>query len=828
VRGVGGTRNCDWWFTNEAILLDTAGRYATEQHDHDEWMAFLQMLRRYRSQKPINGVLVAVSITDVIDANEQQIEAMGKKLRARIDEVMTQLHMVVPVYMLFTKCDLVAGFIEFFGDMRKSDRAQAWGATMRLDMPKTDVARIFDAEFDALCKQVHGRALKRLVSERNREAREKIYQFPLEFAGIKRNLSELISTIFAVNAFQGTPLFRGFYFTSGTQEGRPIDRVLQRMSQAMGVRAAETQVQQVVESKSYFLYDVFMKVVFPDASIAARSEYELKRQKIMRAAIAAAAAALGIIVAIPGIASFSNNRQFVRETEERARAAKAIVWNDGNPAADKLGTLKPLLERLNEIDKYKDDGPPAGMGWTMYQGDTVYRSAVSVYVWTLHQGFVDPCKTKLEARLKGAKGDAYLRERLDLKTYLMLSDIANLDVDWAAGKYTSLWAEVLRPYSNLPEPDLKKLLYPHVEYYFKLLSKKTIAPVETKQDIVESVRKTLQAVPVQKRYYDQFVNSLIDEKYDESAESSRTNKKYPPITLQEMFIDRPEVLKFITSAKLGKDKRFQEVEGPYTEKGHWAVVKNIAEGEGLLTREQWVVPLTRDEQADRVPVHLARLADDYDTRYVEQWTDWLTDITVAPPATVKDAIALYSQLVRPEWPYLRILRWVEDHTQWKKEGQALENQELNKIINQKINTKLTNKTQGLRFNVDIKKLGSKVSVVPGVFKKTVEFAVPPASAAQGDTPLAKYISILESLRDEMQKAEDLTPGVDARQFTERLIDSTKQVEALLQPFDEKAKALLRPLLLNPLQIVAARLPPPQAITKFATAPPSRFQLPQRR
>src|SRR5258708_10084759 len=30
LRGVGGTRNCDWWFTDEAILLDTAGRYTTQ------------------------------------------------------------------------------------------------------------------------------------------------------------------------------------------------------------------------------------------------------------------------------------------------------------------------------------------------------------------------------------------------------------------------------------------------------------------------------------------------------------------------------------------------------------------------------------------------------------------------------------------------------------------------------------------------------------------------------------------------------------------------------------------------------------------------------
>ena len=31
--GIGGTRNCDWWFTDEAVFLDTAGRYLTQDSD---------------------------------------------------------------------------------------------------------------------------------------------------------------------------------------------------------------------------------------------------------------------------------------------------------------------------------------------------------------------------------------------------------------------------------------------------------------------------------------------------------------------------------------------------------------------------------------------------------------------------------------------------------------------------------------------------------------------------------------------------------------------------------------------------------------------------
>ena len=77
VRGVGGTRNCDWWFTNEAILLDTAGRYTTEQDDRDEWISFLQFLQKYRPNRPINDeatrlhLMAALSFVDAVVVFDQ-------------------------------------------------------------------------------------------------------------------------------------------------------------------------------------------------------------------------------------------------------------------------------------------------------------------------------------------------------------------------------------------------------------------------------------------------------------------------------------------------------------------------------------------------------------------------------------------------------------------------------------------------------------------------------------------------------------------------------------------------------------------------------------
>jgi type VI secretion system protein ImpL len=808
VRGVGGTRNCDWWFTNEAILLDTAGRYTTEASDQQEWLSFLDMLRKYRSAKPLNGLIIAVAVPDIMDASEQQLEAMGKKLRARIDEVMTRLRMVLPVYFLVTKCDLVAGFVQFFGSLRKSERAQPWGMTIPLKEDKADPGAIFSREYDLLVQEVHARAVRRLAQERDYRARESIYQFPLEFAGIKRNLQDLIAQVFMVNAFQGTPTFRGVYFSSGTQEGLPLNRVLQRMGHAMGIQPAAVQTQPKTESKSYFLHDVFMRVVFPDALVAARSTSEVKRQRIIRIAVSAVALTTAFTFAVPSIFSYVNNQTLLDDTAEKAGTVNEIEWDDGQPLSSKLEHMDPLLNRLKELEEHEADGVPFGYRFLMYSGDKLYRPLIRVYVANMQQGFVKPCKYYLERKLKSIKGEKYYEERELLKKYLMLSDIEHLDVEWATGQFVALWAELQKSTSDVALVDLKKQMAPLVRYYLELIKpdgevKPRATPVPANDKIVERTRKTLQSVPVRKRYYSLFVDAIRYELYDPAADPVRANLQFPPITLDAMFTDRPEVKSFIKSRQHNRTKKWFEVTGPYTDKGHFAVLANIKEAVKLLEREQWVVPLTAEERGDRVAANVIRLADDYEQNYIQAWKDFWKDLEIKSPANLKEAIELFAELQKPEWPYLRLLRSLEDHTQWKRDFNALENKAATNLVNRRLNRVASSKTRGLRFNVDVKKIAGRASRVPNSFKKTVGFGVPEEGGARiplNETSLAQYMELLGNLREKMVQALDADPDANVNVVARDLQQAVKQTEALLQTRDDLAKRLLLPLLQRPLNV----------------------------
>ena len=138
--GVGGTRNCDWWFTDEAVLIDTAGRYTTQDSQKDvdaaAWKGFLKLLKKHRGRQPLNGVLLTISLADLSQLSDAERAAHARAMRKRVVELQEELGVRIPIYVLFTKADLIAGFVEFFDGLTREEREQVWGTTFALDTGK--------------------------------------------------------------------------------------------------------------------------------------------------------------------------------------------------------------------------------------------------------------------------------------------------------------------------------------------------------------------------------------------------------------------------------------------------------------------------------------------------------------------------------------------------------------------------------------------------------------------------------------------------------------------------------------------------------------------
>src|SRR5579872_3185528 len=231
VRGVGGTRNCDWWFTDEAVLLDTAGRYTTQDSDESAdsagWAEFLNLLTKYRKRRPLNGVIVTLSASDLMTHTAAEREANVAAVRRRLDELNKHLKVRLPVYLLVTKCDLVSGFTEYFDDLTAEGRAQVWGMTFSPERGADGTAaEDFPAEFNLLVERLNQRLFGRMEEERDTRRRTAVFGFPQQVAGLRNFIAAFVTEVFAATRFDGRLLLRGVYFTSGTQEGTPIDRLM--------------------------------------------------------------------------------------------------------------------------------------------------------------------------------------------------------------------------------------------------------------------------------------------------------------------------------------------------------------------------------------------------------------------------------------------------------------------------------------------------------------------------------------------------------------------------------------------------------------------------
>ncbi|MET3577123.1 type VI secretion system protein ImpL [Mesorhizobium robiniae] len=317
VAGIGGTRSCDWWFTDEAVLIDTAGRYTTQdshaESDKKSWLTFLALLKRYRTRQPINGVILAISLADLISFDDQQLNAHIVEIRSRLRETYETLKVQFPVYLLFTKADLVSGFMDYFGGFDEPRRRKVWGATFQTTDRNKNMVSEAPAEFEALARRLAEEVPDRLQEEADPVARIALFGFPAQFGALKGRIATFVASLFDPARSQVNVSLRGFYFSSGTQEGTPIDQVLGAIGRSFGGNPG---AHLSGTGKSFFLHDLLTRVIFAEAGWVSYDKSAERRAAIARYG------GLGIIALVAAVAlgamavSYTANRSLIAATTQ--------------------------------------------------------------------------------------------------------------------------------------------------------------------------------------------------------------------------------------------------------------------------------------------------------------------------------------------------------------------------------------------------------------------------------------------------------------------------------------------------------------------------------
>ena len=776
IRGTAGTRNCDWWFSDEAILLDTAGRFAADDDDHDEWLAFLDSIRRLRPERPLDGLIVAVSVPDILSATDAERETLATKLRARLDEVLHRLEIVLPVYLVLTKADLVAGFVEFWSDLGKSQRSQVWGASFDLDDPRRNALPLaVEAEFDALAQALHARLLQRLPAERNPERRTRIMQFPVELNALRSPLSHFVDVLFRPGVDQEQPLLRGFYLTSATQVGRPVERVLSGMLRAFDPhgRSAKGPAAEG-EIHSYFLTDVFRSVILPDVNLATRSNAGVNRRSARELRAALVALGIAAFVLIPAILSYVRNTQLVHEVDRAIDTLQTHSTTSVAGASD--DPIEAILDTLDRLDD--EAGGFAIPGWFGPRAARELRGPLRMaYLRRIHSALRLRVAPDLEKDLSNISRARRLDDSIGspedhtplrtayetLKLYATLVDpTEHVELPWTAQQLARAWQRTFAQGTAVGSDRLLR----HVTNY--------LAAIEAEPGLrwpatplLQEARARLKELGIGELPYHWVLRRAYDQPPILASDvADAASLKYLTCPPDQVLVPG----QYTASA-------WQKISPALDASGHWPPEAVV---------ERWVIAdmrLPKDEAALR-----AQVREEYYDNYSQEWLSLLDKCAVSRPSDFASAKDELTALKDPKGFYRTLF------SQFAANVIADEKKDPLPFPIPIPTEGCAGKLAALRPDSSAPQQAQSSSAVRKSFHPLLVFSGD-AEDAKKPAPLEKYATILETLRATLESATE-EQGADPRaQFS-----TAKQgVGALLDGLQEPVKGKLNRLLMPPVE-----------------------------
>jgi type VI secretion system protein ImpL len=781
VRGTAGTRNCDWWFSPHAILLDTAGRLATGEDDRDEWLGFLDTLRKFRSRRPLEGVVIAFSVEDLLTASEPDLEEAAKTLRARADEVMSRLEMVLPLYVMLTKVDLLAGFVDFWGDLSKAARSQPWGASFHFEEELVDAEQMVHTEFETLERVLHARMLTRLGGEPLPEVRARILQFPLEFAGLRRPLAQFIGQLCQANPYQETPLLRGFYFSSGTQTGRQLDHVLGNMARGFNLpQAGAAQGKPAAAAQSFFVTELFQKVIFPDRHLGLGSTSRVKRRSIRQAVQTAVVALLVLLVVVPAALSYIENTDLAQATGRDAAQSLALERAPGSSATATAGALDQLVSRVQILERA--DAALHVRGYLgPYTAPQLLAAVKAMYLDRLRALVKGPVQTQLTADVR-ATGDLVRMDSQnfqaaydDLKLYLMMCKTEHLDAGWATPRLAKAWARALGSTTGTDDEKLGA----HAKYYVEALAADPSFVWACDAAAVSAAQGRLSSVPLDELRYGWLVDAA---------------KGVPSI--------RPDKIFFGPAAQYWNARANVEVPGLYTLLG-WQKIRSLLESpDARLDLEPWVLGRQALVVTDAKQLGADQLRQLYFQRYVKAWSEFVAGLDVVAPTEMKQALDELRVISASDGPYVRLFKVISENVKLDvTPPKTLAEQALDKgkqIAAEKLPAE---KLPDGGLAPDAGAPPRPISPVEKQFEPLLKFGFGEGSVGQADAAPAKlslYLAQLATLEASLSQLAE-TNASPAQAFDAELARTATSVQMLLAGLDPRTRITLEPLLMNPIR-----------------------------
>jgi type VI secretion system protein ImpL len=630
-RDIGHTKYCEWYFANQAVMIDASGRYMLQEENSvaaKVWPQFLQMLYQKRRRRPLNGIVFTLDVAQLMNQNEQALEQYARTVRGRVQQIQSQLCSDIPVYLVLSKGDYLEGFHAFFEQLTKEEREQIVGVTFKENTDGTQVD-VLRAEFEELIRRINDMVLSRIHSERDVKRRGDIIRFPLQFAAIVESLALFVEIAFGRNRYHLPTRLRGIYLTStpDVAVNQQLDESTISIGRNIGLQ--RDLLPRAAQNQGFFIRRVLEDVVFSEGDLATvDTRYERGMRWTNRFAY------LSALVVVLGIGSTwmrvfydnSGRQQTLRDLYTHVKNEQQKIA----PISDAPAVL-PVLRTLREATRVYPQSNRADWVYklSLHQGNRINPVVEKAYEQQLRQLMLPKIKQLLEEQLRAGSDDRdYLLKAL--RAYLMLHDKSHLDNTYLRHWISLSWADLYNGQASLQNNLLD---------HFDTLLKIGFEPTEIDYQLVEDTQHLLKQESPAKLVY-------------------RMIKEDPlAVTLPVVHFDDVQGMQY--RSFIGGD---YNIPGLYTQRGYQDVF--LRKGLSLIKeimQDNWVLGTSDDMSEREFQKVYADVENLYFQDYISYWSEAVGQLQLKGMSDLSDASNMLNNLNNNQ-PMQRMLALIRDNT----------------------------------------------------------------------------------------------------------------------------------------------------------------------
>jgi type VI secretion system protein ImpL len=666
------TGGVNLWCGNQTVFVEVGGQLL---QDPNRLSHLVRLLRPRRLVAALTGralpariavvcasceeLLTSSSVPHTRDAGGQQGGGSSVlTLQDRLRRLANGLGTRIPVYVLFTKSDVVPRFREFVQNLTGDEVAAALGATLRL--PPVDLGGVYaekeSQRLGAACNDVFnslsGKRLDILSREAKLDERSSAYEFPRELHKLFPALTQYLIELCRPSDLDVSPVLRGFYFTGvrpvivgHTPEARmpqvaapgPGGVVGATMLFDPGAGNVRLQPETAPSTQRKVPQWLFVSRLFSDVLLGDRvargvSEGGIRVSRLRRLGLAAAST-LGALMLLSLMVSFINNLRLERRVLTAAQGIERLAsFEPELPPLDALERLEAARVQAETMRNYETGGVPWRYRWGLYKGSSLYPQIRRLYFEKLEQVALDPARTSMLSALGRLDAQSEFRNSYDLlKTYLMTTTYTDsIQQDFLVPRLRDWWLS-----GRYADEERTELASRQFSAYAGWLCRDHDCSVPSDELAVVLTRQALLQSSTGERAYQEIISI---------AGSVR------PIEFNVLFPGSENTI-----------VNTQTVPGAFTEAG-WALINDRLGRIGeSFSSEEWVLGERVASEQD-----LVRLAGEVRSMYLEEyvryWREYLEAARVPRFRSTADAVRKLATLRQAQSPLLQMFALVSQHT----------------------------------------------------------------------------------------------------------------------------------------------------------------------